>query len=72
MSDKSYLDWPFFEAPHRALVGALEDWCATKLRLSTHGDNVEDSCRALVKALGKDGWLRYTVPQSHGGHGGIW
>jgi acyl-CoA dehydrogenase len=28
MPDRSFLDWPFLDAPHRALAGALDDWCA--------------------------------------------
>ena len=28
MSDKSYLDWPFFEEGHRQLQAELERWIA--------------------------------------------
>ena len=67
MSDKSYLDWPFFDESHRALTAALEGWAAASLGDVAHDGHVDDSCRALVKALGKGGWLRYAVPKSHGG-----
>ena len=55
MSDRSYLDWPFFEPRHRDLAAALEDWCAAHLPVD-HGD-VGAACRALVADLGAGGWL---------------
>lgn len=58
MSDQSFLDWPFFEARHRDLAAALDDWCAVHLP-ADHGD-VDAACRALVSALGQGGWLRHT------------
>ena len=67
MGDKSYLDWPFFDDAHRALEITLEDWALASLGDVAQGGHVDDSCRALVKALGKGGWLRYVVPKSHGG-----
>ena len=67
MSDKQYLDWPFFETSHAALAASLETWADARLGALAHGGNVDDTCRALVKALGEGGWLRYAVPKSHGG-----
>ena len=67
MSDKQYLDWPFFETSHAALAASLETWADARLGTIAHGDNVDDTCRALVKALGEGGWLRYAVTKSHGG-----
>ena len=32
MSDKSYLDWPFFDETHRALAATLEDWAYAEPR----------------------------------------
>ena len=58
MSDRSFLDWPFFEARHRDLALALDDWCAANLPVD-HSD-VDAACRGLVKALGADGWLRHS------------
>ncbi|RMD91464.1 MAG: acyl-CoA dehydrogenase [Alphaproteobacteria bacterium] len=57
--DRSFLDWPFFEARHRALAEALEAWCAEDLPVD-HGD-VDAACRALVAAMGRDGWLVHTA-----------
>jgi acyl-CoA dehydrogenase len=56
--DQSFLSWPFFEARHRDLAGRLEAWCAAHLPRD-HGD-VDAACRALVRDLGRDGWLRPT------------
>lgn len=67
MSEKSYLDWPFFDAAHRVLSAALEEWAAAHLGGQHHDGDVDAACRALVKALGDSGWLRYAVPKSHGG-----
>lgn len=58
MTDRSFLDWPFFETRHRELAGALEDWCAAHLPVG-HGD-VDGACRGLVAMLGAGGWLRHT------------
>lgn len=76
MADKTFLDWPFFEPHHKALALRLDDWAATTLPaivdaphvhdIGAH-ENVDETCRALVKALGRDGWLRYCVPDGYGG-----
>ena len=59
MPDRSFLDWPFLDAPHRALAGALDDWCAAHLPVD-HGD-VDAACRQLVTDLGAAGWLTHTA-----------
>ena len=58
MSDRSFLDWPFFEARHRELAAALDGWCGTNLPVD-HGD-VDAACRSLVALLGQGGWLRHS------------
>ena len=67
MSDKSYLDWPFFDETHRELVAKLEGWAAHNLSDTHSGDDVDSTCRALVTDLGRGGWLRYAVPGAFGG-----
>lgn len=74
MSDASYLSWPFFDDEHRTLASSLDGWAAEHLgdggSLSAHGESqaeVDAACRALVGALGRDGWLRYAVPARFGG-----
>ena len=59
MTDRSFLDWPFFEDRHRELADALEVWCADNLP-ADHGD-VDAACRDLVARLGRDGWLQHSA-----------
>lgn len=66
MSDRSFLEWPFFDEGHRRLAAELEAWCADNLG-QAHGDDVDATCRALVRRLGEAGWLRYCVPAAHSG-----
>lgn len=58
MSDRSFLDWPFFEARHRELAAALDGWCGANLPVD-HGD-VDAACRSLVALLGQGGWLLHS------------
>lgn len=67
MSDRSFLDWPFFEEGHRALATDLEGWCAANLQGADDEDDVDAACRDLVGRLGAGGWLRYCVPAPYGG-----
>jgi acyl-CoA dehydrogenase len=60
MADKSFLDWPFFEARHRDLAQRLDDWAAASLGAIDHG-TVDAACRELVTHLGRDGWLACTA-----------
>jgi acyl-CoA dehydrogenase len=66
MTDRSFLDWPFFDASHRDLAEQLEGWCAAELS-DAHSDDIDGECRTLVKKLGDGGWLRYCVPAAYGG-----
>lgn len=59
MVDRSFLDWPFFEAQHRDLAAKLDEWCAANLPVD-HAD-VDEACRGLVAALGQGGWLRHSA-----------
>jgi acyl-CoA dehydrogenase len=59
MADKSFLDWPFFEDRHRALVDQLESWCEDNLPVD-HSD-VDEACKALVRDLGRAGFLEHTA-----------
>jgi len=61
VSDRSFLDWPFFEASHRVLSQRLEAWCAASLKEGDHG-NVDAACRARVGRLGAGGWLAHSSP----------
>jgi len=68
MSDKSYLDWPFFDDKHRELERDLDAWATSNIT-QAHGD-VDETCRALVAQLGAAGWLRYAVGGT--GYGGVY
>ena len=59
MSDKTYLQWPFFEEHHRRLEAELEAW-ARDHAAPMRGD-LDGACRALAVELGAAGWLRYVV-----------
>jgi acyl-CoA dehydrogenase len=61
-----HLDWPFFDAAHRALAADVERWAAAAGFGNEHADP-DAACRALVRALADAGWLRYCVPAAHGG-----
>lgn len=60
------LDWPFFEAHHRDFAERLSDWADATLPGLPH-DDVDEACRARVKALGEAGFLRAAVPAEYGG-----
>jgi acyl-CoA dehydrogenase len=65
MSDRTFLDWPFFEERHQVLALKLEAWCEAELT-DDHGDDVDQACRDLVAKLGAGGWLRHCVPDADG------
>lgn len=60
MSDKSFLDWPFFEPRHRLFAQQLETWAGTAVASLDHTD-VYQACRTLVSDLGQAGWLSVTA-----------
>jgi acyl-CoA dehydrogenase len=59
MSDRSFLDWPFFEDRHRALADDLDAWAAAHLSAIDHSDT-DAACRSLVAMLGQGGWLQHS------------
>jgi acyl-CoA dehydrogenase len=63
--DRTFLDWPFFEARHRELAEELETWCVANLSDDEPAD-LDGACRALVRSLGDGGWLRHCVPDEDG------
>ncbi|MGO4570866.1 acyl-CoA dehydrogenase family protein [Microvirga sp. 2TAF3] len=67
MIDSSFLAWPFFEERHRHFAHTLADWASVAIRNTVDHHDVDASCRALVRKLGQDGWLKAVVPQAHGG-----
>ena len=67
MSDRTYLDWPFFDVPQRRLAVDLDAWAAANVAHLHHGAGVDALCRDLVASLGRGGWLRHCVPAAYGG-----
>ncbi|MEP7344877.1 MAG: acyl-CoA dehydrogenase family protein [Gemmatimonadaceae bacterium] len=68
MSDATFLGWPFFEETHRTLARDLDAWADANIdREALHAGNVDDQCRALVRAYGDAGWLELSVPGAYGG-----
>ena len=71
MADKTFLDWPFLEPHHKELALSLEEWARAQLPAIVDApgahDDVDGTCRKLVKALGDGGWLRFCVPAAYGG-----
>lgn len=55
-----YLDWPFFEPRHGALVEDLDAWSREHVQPGEPA-NVDAHCRALVRELGGAGWLKYAI-----------
>ena len=53
MADASYLDWPFFEARHRALARRARRLGGATISPASTIDDVDAACRGLVRALGR-------------------
>ena len=69
MADRRYLELPFFDDSHRRLAADADAWASVNLS-HAQGESDTDtdaSCRALVDALGRGGWLQYCVPAAYGG-----
>ncbi|MEQ8514706.1 MAG: acyl-CoA dehydrogenase family protein, partial [Chromatocurvus sp.] len=69
MSDKSYLHWPFLEDSHRALAASVDAWAEANVPalVADEHDDLDGTCKRLVRALGDAGITRYAVPASGGG-----
>lgn len=55
------LSWPFFEPRHKSFAAEIAGFAPTAEALTDHHD-VDASCTNLVRALGREGLLRPTVP----------
>jgi acyl-CoA dehydrogenase len=67
MTDRSYLAWPFFDDRHRTIADRLQAYAPGLEALAHEERDVEATCRALVRRLGGDGWLKLCVPAAYGG-----
>jgi len=64
LAPTAHLELPFFDDTHRALANGLVDW-ARGQRVDETDDRI--ACKDWVQRLGAAGWLRYCVPEAHGG-----
>ena len=65
MSERSFLDWPFFEARHREWAERVEQWAAAEIGGAGHPEgDLDAECRRIVAALGRAGLLEAVVPSS--------
>jgi len=64
LAPTAHLELPFFDDAHRALANGLVAWAREQ-----HVDESDDraACKEWVQRLGAAGWLRYCVPEVHGG-----
>jgi len=60
MSDRSFLQWPFFDEAHRDLADRVDEWATANIVDIDHS-NVDEACKTLVKALGDAGWLKLSA-----------
>jgi acyl-CoA dehydrogenase len=67
MPDLAHLAWPFFDEAHGRFGRDLAAWAEQEVERRVDHENVDRSCRDLVRALGEAGWLRAVVPAAHGG-----
>jgi acyl-CoA dehydrogenase len=71
MPDATFLDWPFFEARHRALAEQLDEFARTKLSGLAHGAHddaaLDRACREIVHRLGAEGFLNQCCVAEPGG-----
>ncbi len=63
---KRRTQWPFFDEAHRAFAVGLEGWLE-EVGIAEEERDPDSSCRAWVRALGENGWLRACVPAAYGG-----
>ena len=63
MADQTFLTWPFFSNKHRDLYSRLKEFIATDLGTINH-DNIDQSCKKLVRALGEASFLTHTGEKS--------
>lgn len=62
MADKSYLNWPFFEARHRELAASLSTWLdATPFPHHVSEDKVDAACAEFLARMVDGGFVKHAV-----------
>jgi acyl-CoA dehydrogenase len=54
---REHLDWPFFDASHKAFAAKLDAFAASGVLANVDHHDVDKACRQLVKLLGEAGLL---------------
>ncbi|MDB5522545.1 MAG: acyl-CoA dehydrogenase [Rhizobium sp.] len=54
---REHLDWPFFDATHKAFAAKVDALAASEALASVDHHDVDKACRTLVKLLGEAGLL---------------
>jgi len=68
---RDWIEWPFFEPRHRALVERLDAFIASPEMDAINHDDVDASCRRLVREMGRAGLLEAAVAPPDGDATGI-
>jgi acyl-CoA dehydrogenase len=63
---RDWLDWPFFGESHGAFAGALDRFAGSPAIAAIDHEDVDKSCRDLVRALGEAGLLDAAVAPPDG------
>jgi len=75
MTDRAFLNWPFFDEEQQSLAADLDQWVASNgdlLAEHPEGDDAVDShCREIVGNLGEAGLLKNCIPKENAGHSAI-
>ncbi len=65
MSDRSFLDWPFFDPQHREFAARVEEWVGAQDEPDHHDPRgLDEVCRDIVRRLGASGLLEAVVPSA--------
>ena len=69
MSDKTFLNWPFFDEGCREVAARIEAFAAAEFGAAgfIEHDDVDKECAHIAAALAAEGWLRQCVPAAYGG-----
>ncbi len=63
MPDRAFLDWPFFDARHRAWAAEVEAWAAAHAERLSDEHDADGSTIRLARAMGEAGLLRVPCPE---------
>ena len=69
MTDKTFLNWPFFEPQHRELAEKVQAWATDNIPalVANEHEALDQTCIDLMRGMAKAGITGYAVPASGGG-----